>query len=997
MPFTGLSQNLNNAKTIFSVDGVFDDFFSTTTTTANFTDNTNNTGSSFVQGVGELRITAGGTETQAVKAQNLNALSPARALPWPIYVNYVIEQGLTLVSGVTNLAGVAISHADEDFTTTNKKFWVGLFWDGAASANNGIEIVDATGTSTQFTSFDIVRGTFYLFQVELIYSFEQDGVITINAWIDDGTGSTKVIDASTFDRGDLFGNRVDGSVGIVAHLPTDIGGVVVWDYWVCKRVENFLTLAYEKTALFSLGEFSSKVANVQSQGQFFMGPNSIVNTYARNSKLEPSYSSVNSLSSRLIMRLDFNGNSLDSGSLGFNGTLQGDADDTVDFKGFRKVLDLDGTGDYVDLPDINIDWTTQGFSFAFFLLPDGSTPTDDRLFSFGTDSNSNNHGIQAIRTASADSLSFTAYDSGGTGLGTTTDADFFSDRIVTHCIITVTSVGAVTIYKDNVSAATGSISSQPTSINRDENGIGMRPGTDASSLDGKIWDFRVWNRVITSGERTRIFEAIKWHHRWTGIIKDLIPDKKNPYAIINVEAKHYSSILDSRPFEGSFATKTTDHIIADGSAGIITLNVTEFSTTNVNTGQATITKTYVQDPIREILLQLGAEENYLLWVDEDLDVHSEPLGANDNGKVLSQAENNLINYQFPDLAPPEYTTAEVHGTNTWTIIESGNSAQREYGHLTKVIVDNNITTQAEAERVGRIAIHQGTPIVIGTVEIVADYSLLIGDTVSITIVDPILSFTNKKFVVVSILEDQLTNKQVLTVAEQTADLSDFLYQTFLLAQRNQNQTIDTGVTKTNTIMLDFDILVWIDYLVETSPNGSDWTNHDSGRTVTTNRSIAIISACLGNADTGTDLSEGDFTNGLVFQIGVGIEEPTITDTALSDRLTSEDKAIGEGSITFPTENGSIVSKASATWDNTDANGQTITEAGFYADRQAVTAGLNSTTFAYATSAFWAPNNTVTDLHCHTKFTAFSKTSSNHMRITFTVHVETAAANQIRRN
>ena len=111
--------DVEKLQDIIVIDGKFDDFDSSVTTDAQFSENA--AGDSFSQTGGEILLEVAATAQNGVLYLDETVLSPFFGLPWPTYVYLRLETKVK-IGGNANMAGFAVSHADEDYGTANKKF-----------------------------------------------------------------------------------------------------------------------------------------------------------------------------------------------------------------------------------------------------------------------------------------------------------------------------------------------------------------------------------------------------------------------------------------------------------------------------------------------------------------------------------------------------------------------------------------------------------------------------------------------------------------------------------------------------------------------------------------------------------------------------------------------------------------------------------------------------------------------------------------------------------
>ncbi len=1008
---TGKIANLNKSDFVVTHDGVLNDFAKSSFTDAQFTNNGNNTAESSFSQTDGTRIMSyaadGSVEQKGIKYQNVNALTPFRALPYPSYARILIEMDLSIKTGNIHHAGAAIAFADEDLTQSEQLFVVGLFYDGAASGSNGLEIVDPEGTTTQYTSADIVLTTDYILQIEVLYNentstdiYDKD--ITINAWLD----GVKVIDGFTIHRGALYGDRLDGSVGLYGNIPA-AGGTIEWNYWCCNRFEHILSCNYDLSALHRIPRLNMKNLNVNSEGQYYVGPDSLINVYARNAIFSPVLTGT-PLATNLVMQLNLNNNTTDQTG-NYDGTLGGTSDnpDFVDYK-TRKVCEfVRANEELIDLPDISVDWNGQGITVAFWVIfnDDDITGAAETIWRAATSSGGTvNHSIRVLRSSQSpyNMPRLEYWDSGGSSLlvHNGTEGTIVAGQPM-HILFTVgrtadksqnESILYINGVKDNTSLFAPA--NFPTNTNRAAHAIGAAInglGSDweglnlTNAFDGRLWDFIIWNRVVDADEVTGLYESTQWQNRWTGFLFKNKPLKKFYQGILTTSAHHYSSLLDNRNFQKTFTDKKSHFILTDSTDGLMPNQVPEISTNNVQEGDFPLTFVYYQQKAREIILNLAAQEDYLAWVDLDLDLHHEPVGLNDRGRSFSQGDEKLLEYFFDDETGVPYTRVEVQGMNVWAIVEDPKLATVEGGKRTKIVVRPDITTQARAERLARQILQNARPIQMGKLIISSDYTLGIGEIIRLTLNDTTRSFTNTQFVIIQIFEDVFSDIQTLIVAQLSSSISDFLYELYLQAQDVDNRNIDIDASKTNSVQIDFGVSIWVKYHVETH-DGSAWSSHAKGETSVLNRGWTILSAILGNRIIGVanDPSAGVMTGGLIFQIGTGGQTlMDVKQTALVGAI-SEAKIVVPANITHGTISGEITSQATATWETSVANDKNISEAGFYVPRAPPTAGQDHTTHRYGTVSTWSPYNSEFDLITRMTFTPFSKTSSDQIRVTFTI-------------
>ncbi len=158
-----------------------------------------------------------------------------------------------------------------------------------------------------------------------------------------------------------------------------------------------------------------------------------------------------------------------------------------------RSLSFDGINDHVTVPAGFSD-LHNGITIALWANP-SATGNWARFMDFGNGQSSNN--ILFGRKSSTSDLWFEIY-TGATGGGVTATGAI-SNNQWHHYAATVTAVGGVRLYKDGQLLASGTTNA-PVNITRTLNYIGRSNwGVDAY-YQGKMDDFRIYNRVLSQGE-----------------------------------------------------------------------------------------------------------------------------------------------------------------------------------------------------------------------------------------------------------------------------------------------------------------------------------------------------------------------------------------------------------------------------------------------------------------------------------------------------------------
>ena len=166
------------------------------------------------------------------------------------------------------------------------------------------------------------------------------------------------------------------------------------------------------------------------------------------------------------------------------------------------TAEFDGLNDYVDLPDLDMDFSN-GFSIAFWFRP-SAAPTD-YFAMFGI---SNGQDVEDIWFGWSTGSGMMLYLSDTTDAGATRYLEDLQEPIVDewqHCVATVDSAGNAKIYRDGVEVANGYIS-LPTNTNRTENFIGKSSWDD--EFPGRMFDVRIYARELTHQEVSDIYGLV---------------------------------------------------------------------------------------------------------------------------------------------------------------------------------------------------------------------------------------------------------------------------------------------------------------------------------------------------------------------------------------------------------------------------------------------------------------------------------------------------------
>ncbi len=681
-----------------------------------------------------------------------------------------------------------------------------------------------------------------------------------------------------------------------------------------------------------------------------------------------------SLANGLMARIDFNNDLLDEKDVFNVVTASGSFVDVLsDYRKGRNI-DTQTSHNAGSVPSSIVDWRT-GFTFAFWVDFRSSSASPQSVFGIYQADANNNYKIAFRRTGNTNIVDFKVFSSGGGAFYT---LSWTSPVKITkhplHFMIRQDSTNTK-LYVNGVeedTAVTGS--GFPPTIDRPFFYLGSAgAGTGYLELDGIMWDFRWWSRPLSDRELDLVFKANQMLPRWAGFVYDVQKDDETSYGEVTLPAYHISKVLGDRYFTGSFTAKTADFILTDATTGVLPQQAPEFDTTNIDAGKFSLDKEFLQSSVRDILIRLAADEDNLVWIDNERNINFKIAGSGDSGKSIEDGDIELIDYKIQKILPEEYTDVEVHSTNIWTVYTTGSGRDREGQKRVLRIIDPTVKTQIDAEFVAARVIRNSTPITLAEFTIIADYTILVGDVIRVTINE--YNIVDRKFIVTEILEDPDDGVQYLTLAENVAQLSDYFYNLDSRTQETDTRDMDKDAIKVYTEIIDINVAIWFDYLVEIRRSSGTWITHASGEGQPTNRAFAIVMACLANQNNAAGANEGTISK-ITHRIGGSNIEPKVTDQVLAQDFGSSD----EKNDTLPTISTTDLpfSRTIATWGAADAAGRLVQEAGIFIPID--TAG--NTTYKYGTTSEFAPYNNDTDLMTRIVFPPFRKWGDNEIRITY---------------
>ncbi len=198
----------------------------------------------------------------------------------------------------------------------------------------------------------------------------------------------------------------------------------------------------------------------------------------------------------------------------------------------NNSLLFDGTDDHADLPDGFSDFTG-GLTLELWAYPTAAQ-NYARFFNFSNGAPNNN--IVFGRTGTTTNLAFIVCNGTSSCPTAVTATGVLELNKWQHFVVTQSAAGAVTIYKNGVSVATGT-QNIPTNITRTINYIGRGAWVTDSYYKGNIDGVRIYNRSISSGEVTA-------HYR-SGIGPKKIPTDTNQLAAYNFDETSGTSGADA--------------------------------------------------------------------------------------------------------------------------------------------------------------------------------------------------------------------------------------------------------------------------------------------------------------------------------------------------------------------------------------------------------------------------------------------------------------------
>lgn len=187
-----------------------------------------------------------------------------------------------------------------------------------------------------------------------------------------------------------------------------------------------------------------------------------------------------------------------------DGILMSGANWTTSGK-YGDAVIFDGNDDYVDLPDDIVNGLTD-FSISAWVYLNNATDTWSRIFDFGTGTGVNM--FLTPRNGATNVIRFAITTTGNTGEQIINGSAFLSVN-TWHQVVVTLSGNTGTLYVNGSSVGTNnSMTLNPSSLgNTNQNYISESQYTADPSLDGRIDEFRIYNRALSSSEITKLYNA----------------------------------------------------------------------------------------------------------------------------------------------------------------------------------------------------------------------------------------------------------------------------------------------------------------------------------------------------------------------------------------------------------------------------------------------------------------------------------------------------------
>jgi len=223
------------------------------------------------------------------------------------------------------------------------------------------------------------------------------------------------------------------------------------------------------------------------------------------------------------LHLALDGNADDSSGNGLNGTLFGTP--VFDTGMIGQAMIFDGTDDYIQEPS-GFDDFTPGATICVWAKP-STTASWARFIDFGTGAPGNN--IYLARNGTTNNLSLVVY-TGTTTAGTITAANAIALNEWQMFVATLDTSRNVVLYKNGVSAGTGTITQMPVIITRTSNLVGDSNWTADASYAGMMDDIQIFNYTKSADDVADMYAGVVGNFCRTRPTYDLSLDCKTNLA-----------------------------------------------------------------------------------------------------------------------------------------------------------------------------------------------------------------------------------------------------------------------------------------------------------------------------------------------------------------------------------------------------------------------------------------------------------------------------------
>ncbi|MCK5615218.1 hypothetical protein KAR91_75845 [Candidatus Pacearchaeota archaeon] len=431
------------------------------------------------------------------------------------------------------------------------------------------------------------------------------------------------------------------------------------------------------------------------------------------------------------------------------------------------------------------------------------------------------------------------------------------------------------------------------------------------------------NMVISEGDDFQIWEKDRgtsnWFNTFRGVIREV---NKLTEVMVNVSAEGYDTIILRENTENfSYTTQTAGTIIAD------IINTPEkyiFDTfTYFDATTATYTRTYPYNNKIEILNEMAALENFLIYLDSALNWHFQSIKSNDTDIYLKYGKNFIIEANQSEIFVRRPNLLRVVGKGVYAERELGISTFDTYSNVKKIIQRTDLSTQAEVDEALDFYIaNYLDPITLLEVTMKSNHRISIGKLIHITY--PPLGIINQAYVVINYTktEQGIMN---LSLFEYRPSLSVLISDLDNRSSLNENQIIPSDETATAT---EFNLEGKATLLISAYYQIKDY----DGGAVVQEGQMMITDYCL-DAICGLLNDEGltASTKPNFIHFGTGTTAAKPSDTALDNQTDIRGAQIGQGWSHQVSTQFLIGITFGATGSNTTNTTINLTEIGLFND------------------------------------------------------------------